>query len=232
LIQNLTYQYQFEQPSYGTPVYCTNICEYNNTLVYQDYQYNYQYANPDFGYVVLPELNQTLYYTPQFTIIADTPLVNNTDQYSSHYGQLCLYTGSQYTCEYGLSPSQLFNSGTANTFVMYQRINQNATYVVNGQQVQGWSNFEGYLKDQLNQSGIATIARLNSNGSQEFSITGTVKSVLPSFIIITPITYSIDPTAYPEAQSLTYNPTSVILFIVLLVAIPYLAYLMARARLS
>ena len=232
LLQNLTYQYQFNQPSTGTPVYCTNICQFNNTLVYQDYQYDYQYASPDFGYVVLPSMNQTLYYTPQFTLIANTPLVNNTDQFSSNYGQLCLYTGSPYTCEYGLSPSQLFSQGTVDTFVMYQRINQNATYVVNGQQLQGWSNFEGYLNDQLNQSKIATIMRLNSQGGVEFSVTGVVNSVLPSFIIISPEQYNINPSAYPEAQDLSYSSIDIIVFMLLLVIIPYIAYLMARVRLD
>ena len=174
LLQNITYQYQFNQPSTGTPVYCTDICDYNGNLVYQDYQYDYQYANQDFGYVVLPQINQTVYYTPQFSIIATTPLINNTDQFSSNYGQLCLYTGSIYTCQYGLSPSQMFQQGTVNTFVMYQRINQNDTYIVNGQQISGWSNFEGYLNSQLNTSKIATIMRMNSNGGVEFSVTGSV----------------------------------------------------------
>ena len=232
LLQNITYQYQFNQPSTGTPVYCTNICDYNGNLVYQDYQYDYQYANQDFGYVVLPQINQTVYYTPQFSIVATTPLINNTDQFSSNYGQLCLYTGNIYTCQYGLSPSQMFQQGTANTFVMYQRINQNDTYIVNGQQISGWSNFEGYLKDQLNTSKIVTIMRLNSNGGVEFSVTGSVESVLPSFIVISPINYNINPTSYPEAVPLTYSDINIVLFIIIIAGIPYVAYILARTNIQ
>ena len=232
LLQNITYQYQFNQPSTGTPVYCTDICNYNGNLVYQDYHYDYQYANQDFGYVVLPQINQTVYYTPQFSIIATTPLINNTDQFSSNYGQLCLYTGNIYTCQYGLSPSQIFQQGTTNTFIMYQRINENDTYVINGQTISGWSNFEGYLKDQLNQSKIATIMRLNSNGGVEFSVTGSVESVLPSFIVISPINYNINPTSYPEAVPLTYNDLNIIIFIVIIAGIPYIAYILAKANIQ
>lgn len=229
LLQNITYQYQFNQPSTGTPVYCSNICDYNGNLVYQDYQYDYQYANQDFGYVVLPQINQTVYYTPQFSIVATTPLINNTDQFSSNYGQLCLYTGSIYTCQYGLSPSEIFQQGTANTFVMYQRINQNDTYIVNGQQLNGWSNFEGYLNDQLNASKIATIMRLNSNGGMEFSVTGQVESVLPSFIVISPISYNINPTSYPNAVPLVFSDFNVVLFIIIMAGIPYVAYILAKS---
>ncbi len=232
LIQNLTYQYQFNQPSTGTPVYCTNICEYNGSIVYQDYQYDYQYASPDFGYVVLPQLNQTLYYTPQFSMIATTPLINNTDQFSSNYGKLCLYSGSIYTCQYGLSPSQMFNDGNVNTFIIYQRINQNATYLVNGQQITGWSNFEGYLNDQLNTSKIATIARLSPSGAQEWLVSGAVESVLPSFIVISPINYNINPYGYPSAQPLTYSTTSILIFVVMMALIPYMAYIMAKTRIK
>ena len=232
LLQNITYQYQFNQPSIGTPVYCTNICDYNGNLVYQDYQYDYQYANQDFGYVMLPQINQTVYYTPQFSIVATTPLINNTDQFSSNYGKLCLYTGNIYTCQYGLSPSQMFQQGTANTFVMYQRINENDTYIVNGQQISGWSNFEGYLNDQLNTSKIATIMRMNSNGGVEFSVTGSVESVLPSFIVISPISYNINPTSYPEAIPLTYSDLNIVLFIIIIAGIPYIAYILARANIQ
>ncbi|MEM3264558.1 MAG: hypothetical protein QXH07_01215 [Thermoplasmata archaeon] len=232
LLQNITYQYQFNQPSTGTPVYCTNICNYNGSLVYQDYQYDYQYASPDFGYVVLPNLNQTLYYTPQFSIIASTPLLNNTNPFSPNYGQLCLYTNSIYTCQYGLSPSQLFQAGTVNTFIMYQRYNESDTYVVNGQKVSGWSNFEGYLNEQLNNSKIVTIMRLNSNGGVEFSVTGAVESVLPSFIVISPITYNINPTSYPNAVPLTYSILNIVLFFVIVAGIPYVAYILAKVNLK
>ncbi len=235
LIQNITYQYQFKQPKSGTPVYCTNICQYNNTLVYQDYAYTYQYANPNFGYLVLPKLNQTVYYTPQFTLISHTPLKKETYIYSKNYNKYGYYTGSNYTMQFGLTPQQIFNKGTVNTFTIYERINPKDVYSVNGEDIQGWANFEGYLKGMLKTSNnnlIVTISQLNSKGLSYWSVSGKVGAIEPSFIIISPQTYSINPYAYPPAHSLKYNIYDILAFIMLIIILPYFAYILANAKLN
>jgi len=234
LLSNITYQYQFNQPQYGTPVYCTDICQYNGSLVYQDYMHAYQYANPDFGYLVLPQLNQTLYYTPQFSIIANTPLVNDTNVLSPHYGQYCYYTGSPYTCQYGLSPSQLFQiSGNYTAFIIYERINPADVWEVGSQVLTGWDNFVGYLNQTVsNGNTIVTISKLSPNGSIEYSVTGKVVNVNPSFIYIIPNSYNIDVNNYPPALPLTTSTFAVVEFIVFIILIPFLSYLLVSIKLK
>ena len=233
LLSNITYQYQFTQPTNGTPVFCTNICNYNGSLVYQDFEHNYQLANPNFGYLVLPQLNQTLYYTPQFALIAQTPLMNNTDALSPLYGQYCYYTGSPYTCEYGLTPSQIFNKQqNVSTFIMYERINPNDVWQVGSQQITGWQNFVGYLQQQNAINNIQTISKLNSNGGIEYSVTGKVITINPSFIYIIPDSYNINPQAYPPAQPLSTSIYSVIEFIVFIIALPFSSYLLTSIKLN
>ena len=231
LLQNITYQYQFEQPVNGTPVYCINICNYNGSLVYQDFEHNYQYANPNFGYLVLPQLNQTLYYTPQFTLIAQTPLVNNTDALSPLMGQYCYYTGSIYTCKYGLTPSQTFNKEqNVSSFVIYERINPNDVWQVGGQQLTGWQNFVGYLQQQNQINNIQTISKLNPEGEIQYTVTGKVIAINPSFIYIVPSSYSINPLAYPPAQVLSTSPYSVVEFIIFIVILPFISYLLTSIK--
>ncbi len=230
LLQNLTYQYQFTQPQNGTPVYCTNICDYNNSLVYQDYGYDFQYANPDFGFVFLPQLNQTVYYTPQFSIVAETPVVEDTLVNTQHYGQYCFWTGSPYTCQYGLSPSQMFAEGNATSFIIYERVNPNATYVVNGVPLTGWDNFIGYLNQTYTHGSTVTIERLNDAGQVEWMVTGILQSVNVPFVVLVPQEYNINPTAYPPAKPLVYSNYAVIGFFALFIIMPMLGYAILRAK--
>ena len=237
LLQNLTYQYQFTQPQNGTPVYCSGMCDYNSSLVYSDYGWKYEYASPDYGYVELPQLNQTVYYTPQFSIVSLTPMINDTNPNSQHYGQYCFYSGNPYTCQYGLSPSQMFDSGTQNAFIMYapnnEGTNNNTKWIIDGQTLSNWYDMEGYLNSTTQLNKIVTIERLNSvTGAPEWTVTGTLEQEFEPFIIIQPSTFNLDVTAYPEAHALTYNLLYVVVFFAMILLIPAYAYIVIASALK
>ena len=229
LLQNLTYQYQFTQPQNGTPVYCSGMCEYNGSLVYSDYGWKYENASQNYGYVELPQLNQTVYYTPQFSIVSLTPMVNDTNPESKNYGQYCFYGGSQYTCQYGLSPSQMFDEGNQTAFIIYapnnEGTNNDTQWVVNGQTLSNWYNMEGYLNSTTQLNKIVTIERLNSvTGAPEWTVTGTLEQEFEPFIIIQPSTFNLSIASYSPAQSLTYSIFDVIIFFGMILIIPIYSY--------
>ena len=236
ILQNQTYDYQFYQPNAtsdpnATPVYCYSICSWNGTLVYQSYGYDYQYADNNFGIFEIPSLNQTLWVTPQFAIVDNTPFINDTNQFNSTYGQLCLYTSSPYTCQYGLSPYQVFNQiSNYSQFVIYQQYDPNATFVVDGQQLTGWTNLEGYLQNEIATNPLNTVAELNSNGGVEWSVTGIVEQVYPSFILTVPSNWNVNSGAYPEAQSLAFSIIEIVLIAAIFLVMLALAYYISSLK--
>jgi hypothetical protein len=229
LIQNLTYQYQYNQSLNGTPVNCYSICDWNGSLVYSIYQYPYQYANPNFGYLELPKLNQTLYYNTEIAIIADTPLRNDSNMYNNTYGKLCLVTG-QYTCAYGLTASQTFQyAKNYSTFVIYGE-GPNATFVVNGYTITGWTKLETYLSNVAKTDKVVTISYLNSQGATKWTVSGILENTLVADIIIAPNNFQIFPGAYPPANPLTYNTLYLIAFFVIIISVGTISYAIAAVR--
>lgn len=230
LASNLTYQMQFNQTKTGYLTYCTDVCSVGRSLVYQDFAYRYQVWNADFGYVFLPERNQTLWYTPYFTIVAQTPVLYNNNSYSQHYMQYCFYTGSPYTCEYGLSPRQMFEKGKATLFVIYQRFNPNQRWVVNGQIVEGWENFINYLKEISNSTQFVQISMLNPNGDAYYTVYGRIRSIQIPFVLVEPTSYNIYYDSFPPARVLAINLTNVLLFFIITALLPIFAYYIAKAK--
>ncbi|MHB1764756.1 MAG: hypothetical protein ACYCS1_04355 [Gammaproteobacteria bacterium] len=237
VLQNQTYQYQFYQPNQtsdpnATMVYCYSICSYGNNIVYQDYGYKYQFVDNNFGIFELPQLNQTIWYTPQFTIVDNTPFINDTNQFNSTYGQECLYLGNPYTCQYGLTPSQVFTQDTNySTFVIYQQVDPNATYIVNGQKLIGWTNFEGYLQTQTAINPLITIAQLNEQtGNVEWSVTGVVEQTYTPFILIAPDNWQVNAGAYPSATPLTFSLWETVAIMIIFLAMIGVAYYISSIK--
>ena len=233
LIQNLTYQYTFNAPKSGTPVYCASICTYNGTITYAQASigsyYPYQYINQSYGYYILPQLNETIYYNPQIAVIAQSPLRNDTSVTNYTYGKLCLVV-SQYSCLYGLSPYQTFqDSKNYTSFVIYGE-GVNTTFIVNGYEVTGWKHMETYLNTQINSSKLATISMLNPIGGQEWAVSGLVENVSPDYIVVAPQNFNINTGAYPVARPLTWSWTSLILMLSVIVIIVPVGYLIYSTR--
>lgn len=231
LIKNLTYQYIFNTSKLGTPVFCTSLCDYNGSLVYQEFNYSYQFASGNFGYLELPSLNQTVYYNPEVSIIAQTHFVNDTNPTNSTYKQLCLVV-NQYSCVYGLTPNQAFSSAQNYTaFVIYGEGN-NATFVVNGFLLKGWAKTETYLTNLIKTNRIATISMLNQQGGTKWSVSGIVQSITPDDIIVAPQNFQINPGAYPSAMPLTYNWLDIAIFTIVVFGVAFLSYFIGTARLK
>ena len=230
LIGNLTYQYTFNAPKTGTPVQCFSICNYNGTIVYAqasvDSFYPYQYVNSSYGYYILPQLNQTIYYNPQIAIIASTPLRNDTSVNNYTYGKFCLVI-NQYNCLYGLSAYQTFQDAKNYTsFVIYGE-GQNASFIVNGYPITGWKHMESYLTTQTNSSKLATISMLNQYGGQEWSVSGIVENISQDYIVTAPQSFSMNSGAYPNARPITWSWIALgLLFLTIALVVPagYLIY--------
>jgi hypothetical protein len=230
LIQNLTYQYVFNAPKSGTPVSCLSICSYNGTIVYSQAGVNsfypYQYVNESFGYFLLPQFNQTIYYNPQIAIIAQSPLRNDTNVNNYTYGKLCLVV-NQYNCLYGLDAYQTFqDSKNYTSFIIYGE-GVNTTFIVNGYELTGWKHMESYLTTQTNTSKLATISMLNSFGGQQWSASGLVENISQDYIVMSPQSFSVNSGAYPEARPLTYSLIDIgLLLLVIIIVVPagYLIY--------
>lgn len=237
VLQNQTYQYQFYQPNQtsdpnATMVYCYSMCSYGSNIVYQDYGYKYQFADNNFGIFELPQLNQTVWYTPQFSIVDNSILINDTNMFNSTYGQLCLYTNSSYTCQYGLSPSQVFaQDRNYSLFVVYQQVDPNATYIVNGQKLVGWTNFEGYLQTQTSVNPLVTIAQVNyQTGGVEWSVTGIVEQAYTPFILVIPDNWQVNAGAYPAAIPLTFSLWETVAILVIFFAMIGVAYYISSIK--
>jgi hypothetical protein len=233
LIQNLTYQYVFNAPKTGTPVSCLSICTYNGTIVYAqagvDSFYPYQFVNQSFGYMVLPQLNQTVYYNPQVAIIAQSPLRNDTNPNNQTYKQQCLVI-NQYNCLFGLSPYQTFeDSKNYTTFIIYGE-GINTSFIVNGYSLTGWKRMESYLDNQINASKLATISMLNQYGQQQWSASGIVENVSPDYIVMAPQCFAINTGAYPPARALTWNWIDLIALLIIAVVVVPLGYVIYSTR--
>ena len=233
LIGNLTYQYTFNAPKTGTPVYCPSICTYNGTIVYSqasvNSNYPYQYVNQSYGYLILPQLNQTIYYNPQIAVIAQSPLRNDTSVNNYTYGKLCLVI-DQYNCLYGLRAYQTFqDSQNYTSFIIYGE-GVNASFVVNGYSITGWKHMEAYLNTQINSSRLATISMFNIYGGQEWSVSGIVENVSNDYIAVSPQSYSINSGAYPEARTLSYSLIDLVLLIGLIILVVPAGYLIYSTR--
>lgn len=231
LIGNLTYQYTWNQ-TLGTPVACNYICDWNGSIVYSEaapgIYYPYQYANPNYGFLELPTLNQTVYYNPQFSIIAQTPFHNDTNEYNSTYGKLCEVI-NQYSCLYGLSASEAFNDAKNYTaFVVYGE-SQNTTFIVDGFQLQGWNRLLEYLNNT--KSKIVTITMLNQQGNPYWSVAGILQSQNIAYLVIAPDSWEVNPGAYPPARSLSYSWIDLALFVGVIASIGFLGYGFASAKL-
>lgn len=233
LIQNLTYQYVFNAPKTGTPVSCLSICTYNGTIVYAqasvDSFYPYQYVNSSFGYLVLPQFNQTVYYNPQIAVIAQSPLRNDTNPNNETYKKQCLVI-NQYNCLFGLSAYQTFeDSRNYTSFIIYGE-GQNTSFIVNGYSITGWKRMEIYLNNQINSSKLATISMLNQYGQQQWSASGIVENVSPDYIVMSPQGFAINTGAYPEARPLIWNWIDLIALIVIAVVVVPLGYVIYSTR--
>lgn len=231
LIKNLTYQYTWNTTKNGTLVYCASLCDYNGTLVYAQYGYPYEYANPDFGFYEIPRLNQTLFYDPQIAIIAQTPFSNDTNVQNTTYGKNCLVK-DKYTCIYGESPSQIFDSAkNYSAFVIYGESNS-SRFLINGYNITGWAHLESYISSIELTNKIVTISLLNDQGQNQWTVSGSLETMNKAQIIVVPQDFVVNQGTYPSAYPLNYSLTSIIIFAGAIVLVGVVSYNIAKTKLS